>query len=127
MTTLAYSTITIDLPNDMLWVDEYDWSAVEQATEYSVTGALLVDAAARLAGRPITLAADEGYGWITRSVLDQLLAASNIPGQQFTLTLRGTPHTVIFDDPRIEATPVFDVSDPAAGDFYVVTLKFLKV
>lgn len=127
MTTLAYGAVTITLPDDLLWVDEYNWSAVEQVKEYSVTGALIVESAARLAGRPITLMGGENHGWVTRSVLDALLTASNIPGQQFTLTLRGVAHTVIFDEGRIEAEPVFDVSDPEAGDFYVVTLNFAKV
>ena len=45
----------LTLPGDLIWIDEFQWNPVERATEYAVTGALVVDVGERLAGRPITL------------------------------------------------------------------------
>ena len=55
MPTTHHTLATIQIPRGLVWVDEHDWTPVESATEYSITGALLVDAGTRLAGRPITL------------------------------------------------------------------------
>lgn len=129
MTTLTYGAITITLPDDLSWPDEYTWRAVAQSREHTLTGALVVESAVRQAGCPITLSGDDSGAWITRAVLDALLAASYLPGQQFTLTLRGVAYTVMFDHEAgaIDARPVWDVSDPTGSDFYVTTLRFFKV
>lgn len=127
MTTLAYGAITITLSDDLLWSDEYEWTAVEQQRSYSLSGALIVDVGVKAAGRPITLAGDDDYGWITRDVLDDLRTAADLPGQEFTLTLRGVAHTVIFDADPISARPVLDMRDPDDADHYIATLKFLEV
>ena len=129
MTTLTYGATVIDLPNDLQWVDEFAWQPVEQATQYSLTGALIVEAAAKQAGRPITLTGGDDFGWAARSVVAALLTAAAIPGQQFVLTLRGVPYDVIFDHARtpVDARLVVDYSDPDGTDPYVVTLRFLEV
>jgi len=129
MTTLAYGAITLTLHDDMLWTDEYAWSVVSQRREYTIAGAQIIDAGAKQSGRPITLAGDESCGWLPRTTVDALAAAAAIPGQQFTLTLRGTPHTVVFDhtNQALEAEPVWGVNDPASTDNYVVTLRFIEV
>ena len=38
----------IDLPDDLLWVNEYQWQPVAQETERTLTGALLVQEQAKL-------------------------------------------------------------------------------
>lgn len=64
----------IELPRGMLWVDEFNWSAVSKSVERSITGAQVIDASPLLAGRPITLQADETQGWIQRTALQQVQA-----------------------------------------------------
>lgn len=49
--TLSDGTTTIELPPDLHWRDEFSWTPVEQSTEYSLTGALIVQSGARQAGR----------------------------------------------------------------------------
>ena len=61
--TTHHTLGSIAVPRGMVWVDEFDWVPVERAVTYSLTGALLVDVAPRLAGRPITLAR---AGWTLR-------------------------------------------------------------
>ena len=129
MTTLTYAATTLDLPDDLLWTDEFDWQAVEQRTEYSITGALIVESKAKQSGRVITLAGDDASGWIPRSMLVTLRAWSLLPAQAFTLVLRGGTYTVAFDQPRgaVAARPVADYSNPDGTDYYVPTLRFIEV
>ena len=50
--TLTYLSTTLALPPHLLWVNEFAWQPVAMsAPRYSLTGALIVESAARLAGR----------------------------------------------------------------------------
>jgi hypothetical protein len=113
----------------MLWPDEYDWRAVEQRREYTITGALVVEASTRLSGRQITLSADQGYAWMSRATLDTLYAWSALPAQEFTLVHRSVTRTVAFDHEAgaINASQIIDYSDPNSTDDYAVTLRFIEV
>lgn len=118
--TLSVGVTTLALDPDLQWSDEFDWSPVEQAVEYSLTGALIVDHGLRLAGRPITLdAPDDNAAWMPRATLAQLQAWEADPAlASMTLNLRGTPYSVIFrrhDGAPIEAHPVTFVADPLPG------------
>lgn len=132
--TLEKDGAVLALPSDLVWTDELTWSAVAQSTERSITGALLVDAMARNGGRPITLAGDGDSAWILRSALLTLKAWAAIPGQRFTLTVRGEVFSVLFDHGADEETRAMAVSaviaysDPEATDYYCsLTLRFIEV
>ena len=43
---------TIILPDDLLWINEFDWNPVEQSQERSLTGALIVQEQAKITGPP---------------------------------------------------------------------------
>lgn len=124
-----HTLATVTLPADMIWVDEFNWSPVQRATEYSLAGALIVDIAERQAGRPITLQGAAGAGWMHRSALQALYALAADPAvASRSLTLAdGRLFTVAFDDDPIEAEPVVDYSVTGADDWYVVTLKLIEV
>lgn len=120
--------ITLDsttLPESLIWLDEYAWMPVDQSSEYTLTGALVIEPATKQAGRPITLHGD----WATKAEIEALklkLAAD----EEMTLTLhddRG--FTVRFDHegPGISATPVLEYADPTENTQYILTLKFLEV
>lgn len=128
-TTLTYGAVTVSLPDDLLWTNEFNFPAVSQTKKRGITGALLLQSAALVGGRPMVLEAGEEHAWVERSVVEQLLTAAAIPGQQFTLTYRGVAHSVVFDHEAgaVEADPVIDYADPDADDVYVVRLRFLKV
>lgn len=128
---LTYNGTTAHLSDRLDWVDEYDWSPVEQATAYSTTGALLVDVALKLAGQPITLVGTETAAWITRTLCDTLQAWAKLPGIQLTLTLRGEAHLVMFDHEKkgFQAQPIWKLLDGEITQelLYVPTFRFLKV
>jgi hypothetical protein len=129
MITLANGATTLTLPADLLWSDEFEWRPVAQATDYTLTGALIVQAAARTAGRPITLRSGENYAVLTRQQLDTLSAWADVPGQQMTLSIRGTSRTVMFahqDAPVITAEMLLYHAAPQAGDLYRCTIKLIE-
>lgn len=129
--TLNYSGTTLNLPEDLYWNDENSWAPVEQAIERSISGALIVSSATRVAGRPITLTPeDQGSAWMLRSVLDTLRTWAAVPGREMVLTLRGTTYNVIFrhhDGQAVEAAPIKHCNDVQPTDFYTVTLRFMEV
>lgn len=129
-TTLTHpSAGAITLPSDFDWPDEFAWKQVEQATTYTTTGALIIEAYARQSGRPITLQGAQDRAWCQRGELQTLRAWASEAGQTFTLALRGQSHTVAFDHASgaITAAPIVDYSDPADSDPYAITLKFLEL
>ena len=129
-TTLTYSGTTVTLPEDLLWVDEFGWQPVALNREYSITGALIVQSAAKQAGRPITLQGGEDFGWINYSDLEQLRAWQALAGIVLELVFRGVTHNVMFaqESAALEAHPVVEYTDtPVATDPYVLTLRLFKV
>lgn len=129
--TLSDGTTSVDLDPDLLWSDEFQWSRVARAASRSITGALIVQSALRLNGRPITLQPeDDGSAWMTRDVVEQLAAWANTPNLTLTLTgLRGESRQVIFRDQEnpLDARPVQHLNDVEAGDQYLVTLRLMEI
>ncbi len=125
--------ITLDateLPDDLHWSNEYDWSATEQAEEYTVTGALILEPSTRLSGRPITLTSGSSPPGpaVPRSVLDQLYATTS-PRVDMVLNYRGTSFTVRWRGPKpIEPVSMIpEQADPDAAALYWITLHFIEV
>lgn len=129
MNTLTYGATTITLPDDLTWPDECSWPKVAQRRGYSVTGALLVEAGSKAAGRAITLAGGENFAWMARSALLSLKSLVEQAGITMTLSFRGTSYSVMVDWEAggLQAVPVAEFSDPAAADFYYFTLHLMQV
>lgn len=129
--TLTYNGTTATLSDRLVWVDEFEWSPVVQATSQSTTGALLVDVGVRSGGRPITLDGRDSAAWVTRSLCASLQAWAALPGITLTLTLRGVTRPVIFDHARggFDARPLWNLSDGEefAGQVYVPILRFIEL
>jgi len=121
---------TLLLPDDLLWVDEHAWTAATANVEYLLTGALLIESAARQAGRPITLVGAPDMAWVRRSTVDRLHALAHLPQQMLRLAFAdGRTFGVMFRhaDGAIEAEPVLGFPTPTHDGWYRVTLRFLEV
>lgn len=125
-------SITLDsvvLHPDMHWQDENSWLPVQQTAQRTITGALVVQAAALTAGRPITLTSEgEDSAWISADTLAALRNLAVLPGRVLTLTLRGQARSVIFrhhEGVAVEATPVVYYDDGA--DWYRVTIRLMEI
>jgi hypothetical protein len=129
--TLAYLTTTVTLHPDLRWADENQFNTVEQTIQRTVTGALIVSSAARIAGRPITLQPeDESSAWMPQSTLDALRNFAVVPGRVMQLTLRGTSRDVIFrhhDGVALEAVPVVHYNDQDSADWHRITLRLMEI
>ena len=122
----------IELPPGMIWEDEFSWTPVASAQEYSLTGALIIDTGLRQVGRPITLSANDSRGWsgMPRSKLLALRAKTETPGATFALQLAdGRTFTEAFrpGEEPITARQVFDRELPPADWPYIVTLRLIEV
>lgn len=130
MITLADATTTLEVDRDLFWSDEDNWHPVAQNVERTITGALDIQVAALQKGRPITLEPeDDSSAWMPSSVVQQLRNWAAVPGQQLTLTLRGTSHTVIFrhQDGGFEAKPVIHYRDRVPGDWYLCVIRLMEI
>ena len=129
--TLTVGATTIALNADLFWSDENDWHPVEQTAERTITGAMVVSASARVAGRPITLQPeDDRSGATSYATLTQLRNWAAVPGQVMELTLRGVSRSVIFrhhDGAAVEARPWTHYSDVQTGDWYFATIRFMEI
>ena len=124
---MAITLGAVTLPGDLRWADEFAWSPLVQQTEYSLTGALIVQEATKLAGRPITLEAQRDT-WVTRATVLAVQALAETPGWSGTLTLHdGRTFTVGFRDDRISAEPIRHVAPLESGDAYTLTLKLQTI
>lgn len=119
---------TVSLPDDLWWEDETEWTPVDQSSEYSVAGSLLVDIGVKLAGRPITLVGDEHTAWVNRATVLALMDLAALPGEQFPLTLHDRVFTVMFrhgDGKPVDAEALVRITPPEGSDYYI--LKALRL
>lgn len=124
--TLTDGTSSAILPDDLLWSDEWEWTPLVQSAEYSLTGALIVENATRLAGRPVTLAADKPDLWVYRETLDSLNGLD--PTTDWTLTgLVAEPMTVVPRDDWLVASPVAHWMPTTDSQPYNLTLRLMQI
>lgn len=131
MITLTYNGTTAAIGDRLQWINEYDWSPVKQSYEHSTDGALLVDEAVMLAGRPITLQGSETAAWISKALCDTLQAWKSLPNTNLVLVLRGMPRAVKFDLTKggFTAQPIWKLLDGEITPtlLYVPTFHFLEI
>ena len=120
---------TVELPDDLLWVNEFDWEPVAQEIDRTLTGGLMIQEQVKRYGRPVTLSGDNS-GWVTRETLNQLITLSETANSTLSLTLPDNRAlSVIFDraNSSITAQPLFYSAVPALKDYYSITIRLLTV
>lgn len=134
--------LDLQLPQDLVWIDEVTWSPVNQNVVVSLTGALVVQESVQQKGRPLTLQGKDDMAWITRSTLEDLMAMRDSQGlvmqlQYIEFVDNAYTLNVLFDysvmfrhyePPALEADSVkgFDEFEPT-NYFKVRSLKFMEV
>ena len=122
---------TIELPADLFWQDETEWTPVEQSQEFSLGGALLIEQGTKLAGRPITLAGSDNVAWVKRSVIEALMVEAAKTDHQMTLTLEdGQEFTVMFSHEHgkpLTAEPVIRKLPPESEDYYTLIIRLMEI
>lgn len=120
MNTLA----GIELDDEITWVDELDWTPIEQLLTRGNTGHLIVQEGEKIGGRPMTLTMI-----VSRATVDLLRA--HLTTATLPLVLYGTTYQVRWrhaDNP-ISATPLHDYINPSAQPDlpYTITLRLIEV
>ena len=122
---------TITLPDDLLWINEFEWNPVVQSQERSLTGALLVQEQAKLQGRPIELTGGQQAGWVARKTVLKLQDLIAAPDKVMILTLPDMRQlNVIFDRSSgspVSATQVLEEAYPADNSYYHLSLRLITV
>lgn len=120
---------TLTLPDDLIWIDEFDWSPIQQTQTYSITGALIIESGTKKAGREITLSGDNSSGLISRADLKRLEAKLTVTSPMVLTLNDSRTFNVIFNHAKkpIEAKPWIDYSTPDDADLYTLKINFLAV
>lgn len=118
------------LPADMLWVDEFDWSASAQTQPiYSLSGSLIIQTGIKKAGRPITLTGD--WAWHTRKTVQTLREWTDIAGLKMQLShYDGRVFDVIFrlhEAPLQSTEPVVYRVPETAYNEYMLTVRLMTI
>jgi hypothetical protein len=134
---VAITLATITLPADLEWTDEFDWLPTSQQVDIAMSGALIVEESAQLAGRPITLEGrldgSVGFALIPRSTVSALVALASTPrATPMSLLLEdGRTFDVLFrhgqDGPAVEAHAMKHIAPHVDDDLYTITLRLMQV
>lgn len=110
---MAITLGSIVLPSGLYWSDEHAWSPVEQATDRTLTGALVLEESIKTKGRPITLSgAKDGNQYTAWVALDEsFLGFSSLTALRSTLLAAGVELTLTLHDGR-----TFNVAPRHDGD-----------
>lgn len=115
----------VTLPADLAWPDRYSWQPVAVSTEYSLTGALIVESSEKQSGRPITLQGADNRAWATRATVDAIRTLQAAVGQSYTLSLESQTYTVMILS--VEADPLWDLAPASSGDYCAMTIKMIEI
>ena len=121
----------IELPDDLLWVDEFDWNPVAQAIDRSLTGALMVQEQAKLFGRPITLTGGNEAGWVTRATVLELMALVKSFSKPMPLILADSREFQVYfnrqNSSSMSLFPIIPESNPDQDSLYAVTIRLICI
>lgn len=130
---LTSGGVALDLPPDLIWVDELTASNVVQRSKRSAFGTLIISAMQLQGGQRITLQGEGGSAWIERRALKQIKQWGNVPGLRLELDIRGETFSVVFDHGDADETralgmqSVIDFCDKQDDDYYgSLVLRFLE-
>ena len=117
---------TIELPKELVWTDEFNWTAVKANKYFSITGDLIIENYHTTKGRLITLSGENAV--LQRINLLTLFEWTNIINHHLVLTLHDDrSFNVMFrawDYPIIEVSnPVNGYAKPQDDNYYKLTLK----
>lgn len=119
---------SVELSDDLVWVDRYKQSPVAQSAYRTLGGNLVVFSQALSEGRNITLEAQTNMGWLTEEQVAALLDLAKVPGAVYNLTIYNETYKVVFrhhEAPALEMQPIVDGAEPSG--WYTGTIKLTTV
>jgi len=125
---LSDGVVSVNLPDLLMWVDEWVWTPAVVSRSYSITGAEIIESGDRQSGRPITLDTLDACV-LTRTQLDALRTLQVQTGSHWTLTgLRGQTWAVLpAETDWLKADPWWHAETPGPGQQHTATLRLAEV
>jgi hypothetical protein len=120
----------IELNPNMEALERWSSRTVAQSIRRTLGARPIVFVGQLLRGVPITLEATEDHGWLTKSVVDELLVLADDPSGIYTLEIGGVNYTVMFrhvDEPAVEMKALVDRINHEPTDYFIGQLKFITV
>jgi hypothetical protein len=120
---------SVILPDEMVWVDKYQWSKIKSSAKRTLEGKLHMRESLLPsdAGRPITLESD--FAWASQSVVDSLQTLSQLLGNIMTLTFNDNSTIQVkfrhWEPPVLSATMVVDTAFPTVDTLYKISLRLM--
>ena len=123
---------TVTLPSDLLWKNEFEWNQAVQSHARTLSGAIEIQTAANLYGRPIRLEGGDDGGWITRATALAIRALEADPTKIMTLSGLNdeAPLSVMFDRSNgsaFESQMILRWAQPGADTWYSCALRLITV
>ena len=130
LTDASNALITVDLPSDLRWDNEYDTSFVRRKKTRTIGGAMIINTGLMAYGQPINLIGDQSSSWIKRIDLDKLRLMYDNPAGEYDLLYNGVTTRVVFDysttdGSPVDSRPVIDCDNPPPEAYYYFKLKLL--
>lgn len=119
----------VELSN-LAWVDQFQWSPVAQTVKVTLGGRPIVFSVPLVKGQPITLQAEESYGWLTKDMVDSLVSMASASGAVYSLEFGATVTDVVFrheDPPALEIQPLIARETYTSDDYFIGKIKLLTV
>ena len=121
----------VTLSPDMIWEDEIgSQEAVAQTNKRTLGGASIIQFQQLFEGRPITLTADQGQGWLTKQQVLDVQDLARQAGNVLSLTIGASTYPVMFrheDAPAFEATALNQIGAQAPDGYYTATIKLITI
>lgn len=120
---------TVTLPDSMEWIDEFEWSSVQQDKQYTLGDNLIVSENIVSKGRPITLSSGDDV-WVDRSIILEIMTMVNTVDVTYTLTLPDAREFQVKfdrDNNPVDAKPVWRKNVQDNNSPYTLTLRLMEV
>lgn len=118
------------LSASMQWAERFTTQSVSQTMKRTLGGKPVLFSGP-MSGASITLVASESEGWLTRTQVDALLAMAADPTAVYSLVFGNEPVcSVAFrhhEAPAVEMRPLIPMHEPEVGDYFVGTIKLIKL
>ena len=123
---------SVILPDDLLWANEFEWNQAVQSHARTLSGAIEIQTAANLYGRPIRLEGGEHGGWIARATAKAIKALEADSTRVMTLSGLNDEAdlAVVFDrssGSAFESQMIMRFARPDDNTWYSCALRLITV
>jgi len=128
---MAITLDSMTLPDELLWLDEFDWSDIKSKNKYTIQGRLVIEESSIVAskGRPITLASENA--WMDRGDLKILFGWTQEINKIMTLTMHDNEFFTVgfrhWDLPVLEIQSITQTPFRTDDVLYAVSIKLVIV